>query len=133
MAINGAVLKNGATLGTTGGTDVTFTQTGTQIPFGIETVDTATTDPRLRKRITCSSRGATYDSNTNTWQKDKRDMRVSTPKTLADGSVVFPLVRMSIELHPEMSDAEIDTLLSLAAQMLFSIAYRNFVKYGSIT
>lgn len=132
MAINGAVLKFGATLGTTGGTDVTFTQTGTQIPFGIETVDTTTSDPRLRKRITCSSRSSTYDSATNTWQKDKRDMRVSTPKALADGSVVFPLVRTAVELHPEMSDAEIDSLLSLAAQMLTSTAYRNFIKYGSI-
>lgn len=132
MALSNAILKNGATLGTTGGTDMAYTPTGSQIPNGVELVDTVTSDARVRRKITCSSRMSQYDASLAVWSKDKRDIRVVHPKILANGDVSFRLIRIIIEEHPEASEAERAALEADAAQVLFDSDFTNFRRQGSL-
>lgn len=132
MALSSASLLQGATLSATGGTSKTYSVMGESIPNGKKLVDLTITDARLRGTVTCINRPSAYNASTGISSKGKRSLKLVEPKLLASGKMAFPLGEIRIEDHPEMTVAEVDSILTKLGQMCFDTDFRNFVLYGTL-
>lgn len=132
MGLQGATIMDGATISATGGTSKTLSVDGIPVTNGIHLSDFSVTDLRVRPNVTAKNRPAAYDKSTGKWRKGKRELVITIPKLLADGSIEYPLIRIEIEDHPENTDAELVKLFTWASQIFFDADFTNFVKYGSM-
>lgn len=131
MPLANATILSGATLAATGGTAKTYSTAGEFIPNGRKMVDLSEKDARVRPSITCVNKPATLNSQTGQYSKGKRVFKLVKPKVLASGKIIFPLFEARIEDHPEMTQAEVDALLTEGAQMCFDADFLPFVRSGS--
>lgn len=131
MALTNATLLNGATISATGGTTVNFAPSGTEVPDGVEIIDTGAADYRTRVKISCRSKMPTYNSATQTYSKGKRMVNITFPKILASGETVFPIVRLEVEDHPEQTAAERLEMLKYISQVCFDADFATFFTTGS--
>lgn len=132
MSVENCTFKKGATAITpTGGTDQTFSETGSNVQSGINVADATVADFRVRPSITFKNRQPTQAAN-GTWTKAKRSVSFTIPKVVSTGETVFNLVRIDLEAHPESTTAEVNELRYLAAQILGSVETLNFFQAGSI-
>lgn len=132
MSINGISLQKGATgITVTAGTATTYTDDGLDVKGGIHVVDSSATNFITRPHMTFKNKPAALQSN-GTWSKGKRDFNVTTPIVLASGAVAFPVFRGTVELHPEMTAAQILELRMLACQMIMDSELSDYFAYGSI-
>lgn len=131
MPINGAtVLKAGATTTFGGGSSVTLTTDGLEIKSGVHVIDASVTDYRIRPNFTFRNRPPALQAD-GTYGKGKRSAQVDVPKILASGKQGFPRVRIELEDYPEMTQAEVDELRSLAAQAIKDADFDSFWRTGS--
>lgn len=135
MGVQNATLLVGGTVATTGGTSTAFVPNGATISGGIQIVDSVNTNAVTRASITLKTiKSAVFDMITGLFTgKTKRQIQLVRPKVLASGRVVFPLVRIEVEAHPENTDAEVSALLSEGAQLLADSDFVSFWKIGSIS
>lgn len=134
MPINGAVLKTGATsMSVTGGTDITFTENGVDIPNGVSVADASATDLRIQKQIIISRRAPSYNATTGEWTKEKIYVTVKKPKILASGKMSFDVARFTREVHPENTAAEKLELSLLTAQVMTDGDFAGLFSTGSLT
>lgn len=131
MGVRNATILTGATLAATGGTSSTLSVTGVTVPNGVQIADFSVADFRIRPVVTVRSRVPALLKD-GTWSKSKQQVSITIPKILANGSTTFPVRRIEIEDHPEMTDAEVTKLNQWAAQILFDADFTNFVKQGSL-
>lgn len=134
MGVQNATLLVGGTVSTTGGTSTAFVPNGAEVQGGIQVVDSTSTNNVTRASITFRTiKQAALDMGTGVFTgKTKRQGQLVRPKVLANGRVVFPLVRIELEVHPEMSDAEVSALISEGAQLLVDADFNSFWKMGSL-
>lgn len=135
MGVQNATLLVGGTVAATGGTSTAFVPNGATISGGIQIVDSVNTNAVTRASITLKTiKTAVFDMMTGLFTgKTKRQIQLVRPKVLASGRVVFPLVRIEVEVHPENTDAEVSALLSEGAQLLADSDFVSFWKIGSIS
>lgn len=135
MGVQNATLLVGGTVSTAGGTSTAFVPNGATINGGIQIVDSVSTNAVTRASITLKTiKSAVFDMATGLFTgKTKRQVQLVRPKVLASGRVVFPLIRIEIEVHPDNTDAEIMQLLSEGAQLLTDTDFTPFWKIGSIS
>lgn len=132
MSVESCTFKKGATAITpTGGTDQSFTETGSNVQNGINVADATVADFRVRPSIIFKNRQPVQAAN-GTWTKAKRSVSLTIPKVVSTGETVFNLVRIDLEAHPESTTAEVNELRFLAAQILGSAESLNFFQAGSI-
>lgn len=132
MSVDSSTFKKGATaIAPTGGTDQTFTETGSNVQNGITVADASVSDFRIRPSIAYKSRQPVPMAG-GTWSKAKRSYVLVIPKILSDGSTAFNLVRCDVEAHPECTAAEVNELRFLGAQILGSAETLNFFQAGAI-
>lgn len=133
MPIIGSTLLVGGSVSTAGGTSTAFTPNGAEVAGGIQVVDSTNTNAITRAMITFRNiKNAIVNTITGKYTgKTKRQVQLVRPKVLADGSIIFPLIRIELEIHPEMSDAEVTALLSEGAQLCVDADFTNFWKLGS--
>jgi len=131
MPIKGATIVSGGTLAVTGGTSSTLTTSAQTVANGVQVQDAAVTDMRIRPTVTCKVRPAKLQVD-GTWSKQKVDVTTVMPKIIANGTVAFPVHRQSLELHPEMTTAEIKKLADWGAQVLFDSDFTNLIQVGSV-
>lgn len=132
MSVDNSTFKKGATaIAPTGGTDQTFTETGSYVQNGINVADASVTDFRVRPSITYKNRQPSQLAN-GTWTKAKRTTTLVIPKIVSTGETVFDLVRIDVEAHPESSIAQVNELRFLGAQILGSAETSNFFQAGSL-
>lgn len=134
MALTNATLVSNGTLNVTAGegaVTVSYAPSGQDIPNGLQIIDTSSTDPRTRKTISVKARMSSYNSITKEYVKDKREITLTHPKLLADGSTAFRIVRISYEEHPESTADERKELLDLAAQTMFDTDFAQFLATGA--
>lgn len=133
MPINNGTILVGGTVSTTGGTSTAFVPNGAEVNGGIQVVDSTSTNAVTRASITFRTiKNAVLDMVTGLFTgKTKRQAQLVRPKVTASGRVVFPLVRIELETHPEMTDAEISALMSEGAQLLVDADFTQFWKIGS--
>lgn len=130
MPINGATILTGATTTTAGGTSSTLTLTGAEVKHGLQVADMGVADYRVRPFINFKQKQPNLVNNV--YSKSRNEIMVAMPKILANGTIAFPLVRISVESHPECTDAEVVKLLSWGAQALSDADFVNFLKYGAL-
>lgn len=133
MGIANATLLVGGTVSASGGTSTAFVPNGSQVTGGIQVVDSTNTNAVTRASMTFRTiKQAVLDSVSGLFTgKIKRQAQLVRPKVLSSGRVVFPLVRIELEFHPDNSDAEISALLSEGAQLLIDSDFTSFWKIGS--
>lgn len=134
MGVQNATLSVGGSVSTTGGVSTAFVTNGAEVNGGIQVVDSANTNAVTRASITARTiKSAALDMSTGVYAgKTKRQVQLVRPKVTASGRVVFPLVRVELEVHPEMTDAEVSALMSEGAQLLVDPDFTNFWKIGSL-
>lgn len=132
MAINNAVLKSAGTLSVSGGTDITFKLTGLEVKGGNAFVDAASTDVRTRKQIIARSNPARVLPS-GKWSKDKRELTVTIPKVLADGTQDFQSSRVDFNLLAESTAADLLELKTLTAQAVISALFADYWQTGAIS
>lgn len=132
MSVDNSTFKKGSTaIAPTGGTDQTFTETGSYVQNGINVADASVADFRVRPSVTYKNRQPSQLAN-GTWTKAKRTATLVIPKIVSTGETVFNLVRIDVEAHPECSTAEVNELRFLGAQILGSAETLNFFQAGSL-
>lgn len=132
MGVQNAVVKSGATAMTpTGGSDLTLTPDGQTVANGIHIADASQADFRIRKNATLRNRVPTLQSD-GKYSKDKKSVTFVAPKILASGEVVFNLIRVEREVHPESTAAEALDLVMIGAQLLTDSDFASFWSAGSL-
>lgn len=131
MALQNGTILVGATNSSTGGTSKTLSADGVQVQGGVHLIDASNTDVTTRLAITAKSKPGQLDAVTGEWSMDKRSLTVTIPKVV-NGKQKFPSVYITIQVHPLMTQAEIDALCYTAAQCLFRADFDNFRRVGSI-
>lgn len=133
MALTSIGLVSGAAPTISGGTAFILTPDGASVSGGVHVSDAAVADARIRPNATFKNKPATLlDASKNIWSKGYKTAVYCRPKVLANGSIVFPLVRIQIEDHPEMSLTEVDALRNEACQLLFDTDVLAFMRSGSL-
>lgn len=132
MSVDNCTFKKDATgVSITGGTDIIFTQIGSDIANGIVVVNAAQADFRIRESITFRNRNPTKDRN-GSWSKAKRSSLILCPMLLASGDIAYNLGRVDFEIHPEATSAHIANLRYLTSQLTSSAEVTNFLTAGSL-
>lgn len=133
MGLQNATLLVGATVSATGGVATTFVSNGAPVTGGIQVVDSANTNAVTRASLTFRNiKQAVLDIVTGLFTgKIKRQAQLVRPKVTASGRVVFPLIRIELEVSPESTDAEVSALLNEGAQLLIDADFTSFWKIGS--
>lgn len=132
MPLNGATLLVGPTITPTGGTAHTFESNGLTVRNGIQLVDASVTDVRIRPVMTCKVVQPVLDKATGKWTKGKKELSLTIPKLLADGSQEFPNISVTLKDHPELTAAELLILLDYAAQIPKDADFAKFWSIGSV-
>lgn len=114
----------------TAGTDVSFTPDGVTVANGKHLAASSVADFRVRPSITVKTKNPSY--NNGTFSKGKREISVTIPKILADGTISYTTFRASVEAHPECSTTETDAILALGCQTLFDADFTDFFRSGSL-
>jgi hypothetical protein len=131
MPITGLSLMKDATGGTTtAGTALAFSSDGVDVKNGVH-IAAMGQDFLDRTNITLKTRNPQKQSD-GTYSKAKRYATLVAPKTIASGEVVFPLVRIEVELHPEMTAAEVTNIRMLGAQLFTDADLLSFLEDGSL-
>jgi hypothetical protein len=130
MPIKGAVIKTGATVSQTGGTDATYSTAASSGP-GVLTVDNSVTDARLRPSSLFLSRPAVLGSDGD-FGKGKVSAIHRRPVVGASGSYKYPLMRVEFEDYPGLTAAERQAFWDWLAQLCVDADYANFRNYGSL-
>lgn len=132
MAISGLVVKVGATAigAVTGGADVTFSDDKSS-KDGVHTIDASDVNYFTRKTCTYRSRQPKYLANGDI-QKAKRTAQLAIPKLKADGSLTQSVIRIELEVDPEVTDTEIVSYLIAGAQVATLSGAASFWKTGSM-
>jgi hypothetical protein len=133
MSVNNITLKEGATaIAVTGGTNVVFTPDGEEVKNGVHVQDAAEFDVRIRRSMTMVNKKAALQPDGD-FSKSRRKVTKIFPKVLASGKTVYPLVRYEIESHPEQTEAEVDDMLFISAQIPRSADLLPFFKTGNLS
>lgn len=133
MALIGASVPMGATWAPTGGTARTLTSLGgNSNPLRLLVNDSA--NYQVRNTIEASVRDAVAQAGApGGYTAIKRQFKIHRPKVLADGSVFVQGVTITLDTHPEISDAENTSLLSQGSALLNDAETSPFMLTGSLT
>lgn len=131
--LDGMVILNAPTsVSWTGGTAVTFESDGSSVANGTHIVDTSATDWRTQSHITYKSRRPVVQGD-GSFSKARREGVFTLPFILADGTVSYQVVRISIEAHPEFAAiaGNISRLRHFGGQMFLDSETDDFFNVGS--
>jgi hypothetical protein len=126
------VIKSGTSIAATGGSDVTFAPDGQTIQNGVHLIVPAISDFRVRPQLTVKYRPPVLNPQ-GVYNKDKKTLSYTIPKLLDDGTIVFNVVRVEREVHPESTPEEAAALLEAASQFCFDTDVSAFWATGSLT
>lgn len=128
MSLKTAVVKTGATLAPTGGSDLTFADLGT-IGSQVALAVPADTDLRLRRTVIGSFKNPKPNAGSpNGYTQARAQLVFKKPKLLANGKLTVNTIQVSIAYDWETTDAEKTELLDVAAQMCFDADFTPFFK-----
>lgn len=131
MGIQNMTLLDGATVSATGGTTQTFTPDGVTVPNGIHVADAANADFKTRENVTFRTRNPQLVNGVYT--KAKRWVTFTVPQVLGNGTIVFNLVRIEVEYHPDMASADFLDMLKKGAQLFIDADLTTFWSAGNLS
>lgn len=124
-------LLDGGTSSTAGGTAQVFSEIGKNLTNGVVLGDTGNSDYFTREELQCSIRNPSLGSD-GEWSKSKRVAKLVQPFTTAGGKVVYNLVNITVEIHPESSAAVLADLREKGAQICIDAELDTFYSLGNI-
>lgn len=128
MPLKTAVVKTGATLAPTGGSDLTFADLGT-IGSQVALTVPADTDLRIRRTVVGSFKNPKANAGSpNGYTQARATLTFKKPKMLANGKITVNTIQVSMAYDWETTDAEKTELLDVAAQMCFDADFTPFFK-----
>lgn len=130
MGIQTMTLLSGATISATGGTSVNFVPDGVVIPSGVHVADSGNPDFKTRKNVTFRTRNPALVNGMYT--KAKRSVTYVAPMVTTAGEIVFNLVRIEVEHHPDLAAADLLELQKAGSQLLFDADLTTFWSIGSL-
>lgn len=130
MSVLTTSLLVGATVSATGGTAQNFTPDGVDIANGVHLADAGESDYKLRNQLTLKTRNPQLVNGV--YGKGKRWATLVCPMVTADGLVVFNLVRIEVEVHPEMTASDYDDMVKRGSQVLIDADLSDFWATGSL-
>ena len=133
MSVQNTTLKQDATgITVVGGTDLAFTPDGDDVKNGIHLHAADVFDFRVRPNMTLTNKKAAMQADGD-FSKARLKLVGVYPKVLASGKTVYPLFRLEVETHPEQTEAEVDSMLNMAAQCPANAALLPFFKTGDLS
>lgn len=127
MSLKNAVLKSGATMAPTGGTDLTFADFGStgQVVSLVVPADGFAT----RRSILGGYKPPVKNSQQpGGFTRAKANLAFRQPKLLADGTYDYLQLRVSVEFPQEATDAEKTELLVIGSQIVNDADFTAFLK-----
>jgi len=131
MSLDGCTLNEGGTYTPTGGSSVTFDRTGESIANGVVLGNMSESDFFAREKLYATVRMPSLQGD-GEYSKQKNSIRIVRPTTLASGKVVYNLVRIETEVHPESGSTETTNLLSLGIAAAADADLTLFWSSGSL-
>lgn len=132
MGLKTMSLLASATVAATGGTALAFLDDGVSINNGIHLIVPADADYQTRRQVTAKVKQPTLDPKTGVYGKDRKTISLTVPMVLADGKVVFNVIRVEREVHPSFAAASAVEMNNLAAQLLIDADVANFWAAGTL-
>jgi hypothetical protein len=132
MGIKTMTLKDGGTCSVTGGTDLVFADDGQTVQNGVHSVVPADSSYATRRQMTAKYNAPTL-SPQGEFNRDRKSVSLTVPMTTAAGKVVYNVIRVERQVHPEFADADCVKLNSLCAQALFDSETTSFWAAGSLS
>lgn len=132
MGLLNATIANAPTITVTGGTAVTLSSDGQYVQNGVHLIDASVTDYRTRPNLAVRVKQPTFNRSTGTWSKSSKYISITIPKILADGTQEFPVMKLELRDHPEMTIAEVLKLREWAIQCLQDADFVAFWNTGSL-
>jgi len=133
MGLKTMSLLAAATVSASGGTALVFAEDGVTITNGVHLMVPADADYQTRRQVTAKVKQPSVDPKTGVYSKDKKSISLSLPLVLADGKVVFNVIRIEREVHPSLSAANALELNNLGAQLLTDADAAGFWATGALT
>lgn len=131
MSVNNLSIMSGATgIAVTGGTSTDYVADGIVIPSGVHVSVPADADFRTRRSMTFKAKMPTLVNGE--YSKLKLSAVYVKPQILMSGKVVFNLIRIEREIHPELDLADATEFNLVGAQMLCDPETTNFWAAGSL-
>lgn len=131
MSVNNLSIMSGATgITVTGGASTNYVADGVVIPSGVHVSVPADADFRTRRGMTFKAKMPTLVNGE--YSKAKLSAIYVKPQILLSGKVVFNLIRIEREIHPELDLAGATEFNLVGAQMLCDPEATNFWAAGSL-
>lgn len=132
MSLSNASVSSGATIAPTGGTALAFTSRGIVGNTNTIYVD-ADTDSRTRRSIVCTTKDAKVSAGApNGYTQQRTSFVFKSPLTLDNGLVTVNKVSIEFAYDVETSDAELEELRIIAAQICSDADFEDAVKRLSL-
>jgi len=133
MSLNNASVSSGATVAPTGGTALAFASRGIIGSSNTLYVD-ADTDSRTRRSLVCTVKDAKISASApNGYTQQRTAFVFKSPLTLDNGNVTVNKVNIEFAFDVETTDAEIEELRVIAAQICCDADFEDAVKRQALT
>lgn len=130
MAITNMSLLTGPTISVTGGTAQTFAPDGTKVNRGIAVSDVAVDSITSRHQAVFKNTPGTLQPD-KTWSKDRRTAKYVIPEVLADGSIDFATLEITLVKSPLRGATTVNALKEKGIQLIQDADCTNFWLNGS--
>lgn len=128
MSLSNAVVKSGATIAPSGGTDLTFESQGSSLGQN-RIIVSADTDLRTRREIMAVVKEPRVQSSApNGYTQARSSITFKSPLLLDNGLVTVNTLKLELSTDVETSSAEKDEMLILGAQFLTDSDFTGFFK-----
>ena len=132
MAITNLTLLTGPTISITGGTAQTFAPDGTVVNRGISVSDVA--EDNVTARASCvvkNVKGVLQPDGS--WSKDRRSAKIVMPGILADGTVDFAFLEITLVKSPLRGASTVTALKEKGIQLIHDADLTSFWSMGAIS
>lgn len=131
MPLNGITLLKGTTgMTPVGGTATVYNTDSADVKNGIHVVDNTEANFLLRPHLTFKNKPHSPQAD-GSYSKGVRNTIYTQPKILASTKITYNVGRVTLEIHPESTAAEIAELRRMTAQSILDSEADDFVIYGS--
>jgi len=127
--VNAGVVTAPSSIAATGGSALNFASLGPAVNGQVVLAATADTDLRLRRLIKAKATMPTVQATApNGYTQARTESLFVKPKLLANGKITTNTVKIFVNYDVETTQAEIQELLDVGAQMLFDSDFTAYHK-----
>lgn len=131
---NAAIVVAPTSIAPTGGTALTFSSNGIQGPGQLQLVVPADTDMRTRRTLDVTVKSAKVSVGApNGYTQNRVSYFYRKPKLLANGKITVNTAKIEFSYDVETTQAEIQELLDVSAQICFDADFTPTTKLLSLS